>query len=350
MKTVYVLGAGFSAPLGIPVVSNFLERATDLFFREPARYAHFEQVFQQRAALALAQSYFETDLFNIEEILSLLEMRAALVGDNRDADQFRRFIGDVVQAYTPPLTELYGEIPAARMLSSDWEGYSRFVAMILGHVTRRFHVERQNQFRPEREACLPNEYAVISLNYDLVPEMVAQALCSRDQQLPGLEVANDPASEYSGFRRSLVKLHGCLQYGDIVPPTWNKHLNNDGIKRAWTKAHWLLSQANFIRVLGYSLPEGDNYFKYLLRSAIADNKHLKSFDVVCLDPDGSVQKRYEKFVRFPRRRFLSCRIEEYLNGCSQWMNYSVDQIGRPDNNLFAFTHGSVDPFDQLFRR
>jgi len=34
-KVVYLLGAGFSAPLGLPVMSNFLEKSKDIYFADP---------------------------------------------------------------------------------------------------------------------------------------------------------------------------------------------------------------------------------------------------------------------------------------------------------------------------
>lgn len=73
-KIVYLLGAGFSAPLGLPVMSNFLERSKDLFAAAPDDFAHFAEVFSQIGAMAQAKNYLDVDLFNIEQILSILDM------------------------------------------------------------------------------------------------------------------------------------------------------------------------------------------------------------------------------------------------------------------------------------
>ena len=35
-RVVYVLGAGFSAPLGIPIVRSFLEKSKDLYCADSA--------------------------------------------------------------------------------------------------------------------------------------------------------------------------------------------------------------------------------------------------------------------------------------------------------------------------
>ena len=44
-KVCYILGAGFSAPLGLPVMTNFLARAKDLYAQEPERFEYFQDVF-----------------------------------------------------------------------------------------------------------------------------------------------------------------------------------------------------------------------------------------------------------------------------------------------------------------
>lgn len=40
-KVVYILGAGFSAPLGLPVMSNFLVKSKDLYFSDTEKYKRF---------------------------------------------------------------------------------------------------------------------------------------------------------------------------------------------------------------------------------------------------------------------------------------------------------------------
>ncbi len=43
-KTLYMLGAGFSAPLGVPVISNFLSKSKDMLQNESGKYAHFASI------------------------------------------------------------------------------------------------------------------------------------------------------------------------------------------------------------------------------------------------------------------------------------------------------------------
>ena len=44
-KVVYLLGAGFSAPIGIPVMRNFLTKSRDLYYSDQSKFAHFQEIF-----------------------------------------------------------------------------------------------------------------------------------------------------------------------------------------------------------------------------------------------------------------------------------------------------------------
>lgn len=44
-RIVYLLGAGFSAPLGLPIMSDFYFKSQDMFMAEPDKYSHFKEVF-----------------------------------------------------------------------------------------------------------------------------------------------------------------------------------------------------------------------------------------------------------------------------------------------------------------
>ena len=85
----------------------------------------------------MCQGFFHTDMFNIEEILSLLEMESSLDEQTGDVERrrknFANFIIDVIKAYTPA-----GFIPAGGHWIREQFGdtllsrYSVFVASLLG--------------------------------------------------------------------------------------------------------------------------------------------------------------------------------------------------------------------------
>ena len=106
-KIVYILGAGFSHPLGLPVMSDFIDMAKDLYSKDAQKYSHFSDVFKNiHEKLAWIKTVYDTDLYNIEEVLSILEMRKSLDSSNdntkeKELEGYRQFIIDVIKDYTP---------------------------------------------------------------------------------------------------------------------------------------------------------------------------------------------------------------------------------------------------------
>ena len=48
---VYFLGAGFSAPLGLPVMNNFWSKAKDLYVEKNTEFKYFKEIFELRDQL-----------------------------------------------------------------------------------------------------------------------------------------------------------------------------------------------------------------------------------------------------------------------------------------------------------
>ncbi|HHN47271.1 MAG TPA: hypothetical protein ENN09_07500, partial [Planctomycetes bacterium] len=101
-KVVYFLGAGFSAPLGIPTMRDFLTRSKDLFATDPHEYESFKNIFDTIQKMSYVKNFYNTDLFNIEEILSILEMEDTVKDKNRSS-AFAEYIKSVIRYYTPPM-------------------------------------------------------------------------------------------------------------------------------------------------------------------------------------------------------------------------------------------------------
>lgn len=330
-KTTYLLGAGFSAPLGIPVVSNFLEKSKDLYFKDPEQYGYFEKVFATIKELSASTLYYQSDFFNIEDILSLLSMHSVVTGNGSGEKLFMRYVADVVEAFTPPHSIEAEPAPSrwsARPLAREpWLDYCGFVASLLNHAFIRHGEEDKPgtvSYEPiDAEGEGTDQYAVVTLNYDMVLEAAAKMLNEKHGTSRDFRRAADPSV---GFGGALAKLHGSVSSGVIVPPTWNKTLANSAIRAEWRLASRLLSEANHICVLGYSLPAADNYIKYLLRAAVVDSTHLKSIDVLCLDPEGLVEARYRAFVRFPHFRFRNFDVRGYLKLNVDRVSITSDEV------------------------
>jgi hypothetical protein len=318
-KVVYLLGAGFSAPLGLPVMSDFLIKSKDLYFSDPQRFRTFQEVFNTIAEMSVSKNYYDADLFNIEEILSILEMHE-LVGSGQLKSDFVQYIIDVIEHYTPPVRDRHESLPgnwhdflfSGGNLQSE---YRYFVGNLIG-----LRFERPPNSAGTFYQKLPRpstSYSVITLNYDMVIESYAQyvernhaKLYANDEEDLRFHLGPDPAKVRTR-QVSLAKLHGSVNTGVVVPPTWNKVLN-ESLLASWKLAFELLAEANHIRIIGYSLPTADAYVKYLLKAAVIHAPHLKSIDVLCLDNTGEVRERYERFVEFDRFRFCPGSVVDYL--------------------------------------
>ena len=114
----------------------------------------------------------------------------------------------------------------------------------------------------------------------------------------------------------LAKLHGSVDSGVIIPPTWAKGTHRK-IAPVWKKAFEVLENSNQIRFIGYSLPVGDAYIKYLLKAAVVRAQNLKKIDVICLDPYGDVRQRYEDFIKFNFLRFRNSATEDYVKDVAE---------------------------------
>lgn len=307
-KIVYVLGAGFSAPLGLPVMSNFLMRSKDLFAEDSEHFAHFGGVFQEIGRMAQAKSYLNIDLFNIEQILSILDMEE-YAGGAKHREAFIRFLADTVSAFTPS-----AQVPE-RLPGNWWDHlftdnhevrpYCTWLAGLFGVSIRA--TDATNVFAWAEAPDAGADFSIISLNYDMVLEKCLGLINS--QVSPRGDLCFRGTVEGEGL--ALAKLHGSVEGLTIVPPTWQKHAGQQ-VREAWELAVHLLTEANEIRILGFSFPETDGYMKYLLALGAMRAPHLKSIDTICLDPTGEVEQRYREFISFPDFRFLQQDLVGYF--------------------------------------
>lgn len=313
-KVVYLLGAGFSAPLGIPVMDNFFERSKDIFDENQEKYSNFEEVFSMREEFSIVRDYYKTDLLNIEEVLSILEMHDNL-SDSGKKSKFKSYIIDVVKHCTP-------NILATPQTSGDWLGsifggknpirdYGIFISCLLN--IKFIIYNGKTKYDSVIKKDIQSTYSVVTLNYDLIFENLCELINKHTD-------TNSINKNFLGFYdhdrdNSLLeyaKLHGSIDSGNIILPTWNKGVQNDEITSIWKLAYNVLSEANYIRIIGYSLPVHDSYVEYLLKSAAINSKKLKKIDVICLDENNEVRERYKEFIGSRHLRFKSSDVRDYL--------------------------------------
>jgi len=365
-NVVYFLGAGFSAPLGLPVMSNFLEMSKDQFAAtrgnsEGEKYEYFSQIYEDIKYIHTLKSFYKSDLTNIEEILSILEMGELFNSGKREL--FNQFIVDVIKYYTPSLDKVNKTISSIDEFYHDldlennglWLGYWLFVANLFNlkveeHISRGGGGKSRLPFLDFDDDYETN-YNVITLNYDMVLEKCCKALNNLFNRYNNINIHFGSLTDTTSPVR-LAKLHGSVQNKRIIAPTWNKFLNPESesdkaIINNWELAYQVLKEATQIRIIGYSLPLTDTYVRYLFKSAVIDTFNLKKVDVICVDPTGEVRKRYDDFVLHKNYRFVSYDFAKFLKKLSMIKSHihSIDGIKTVKFNTLESLHDDfmIDP-------
>ena len=329
VNVVYILGAGFSAPLGLPVMRDFWQKGKDMLRSDPVKFGYFREIFKLMSDTSKAQTYFEYPTQDIEEALSILEMRKFLGGEG-DFETFKHFITDVITYHTPLIPQgvepsgewdrtIFGKNSVDER--NQWFGY--FVASLFSlGVQLSEYSDQYNQTRGElafaREQNPELNYSVVTLNYDMVLENFCEFI---NKYLPsGFSKIgfskNDEATRAQAFP-SLAKIHGSVKDGAIIPPTYSKGLYQPDLPSSWKLAYALLLRANHIRIIGYSLPSTDAYIRYILKASISEADDLDRIDIICKDSGGKARERYREFIKFKNVRFAPKPVEDYLG-----MNYN----------------------------
>lgn len=75
----------------------------------------------------------------------------------------------------------------------------------------------------------------------------------------------------------------------LVPPSWDKSEYSEVMRPVWEKAVSALKAATRICIIGYSMPQSDAFFRFLLTLGLAENDRLSKLVVVdLLLPDGGL--------------------------------------------------------------
>jgi hypothetical protein len=111
----------------------------------------------------------------------------------------------------------------------------------------------------------------------------------------------------------------------LIPPSWDKSEYREIMQPIWAKAVEELRRASRICIVGYSMPEADSFFKYLMALALSENHNLYKFIVV--DKSAETLNRYEQLLDpvFRERRFVPHEAEfaTFLS-----MGNSLTELGR----------------------
>ncbi len=348
-NNVYILGAGFSADAGIPVMAAFLQHAYEAyespagalpFYVEP----HYEAVLRRRIELKRCRDAVKLDLDNIEQLFGLIDMEESLGHGHRDDISIKHVIAHLVtHAATQDISYRVHVETRALSLASGSAVLNRFCDPMVvarpGRATLRMKEYElavailAGMFEPDAAGV---DNTIVTFNYDVQVENAAARLdlwpdygISRTRYAgartnPGKSLAVRKlhgSSNWAYVRQRATRAHIYDSYDDfgannapiIVPPTWKKGQFSPLLGEVWAGALKALSKATRICVIGYSMPETDLHFQYLMASALAANPALYGLTVVDI---GTLSDRYAKLfvplVEYGRLKFVGGGLDGFL--------------------------------------
>lgn len=312
LNVTLFVGAGFSAPFGLPTMSNFFVHADDSERINDEDRALIRNI---KRDAQMANSFFESSITNLEDVLSFYEIKNRLdLDDSKNkSNAFKKIIRKI---YSSP----------SGSFENYWERY-RPLDSLLGSKLTEFN----------------NNLTIITTNYDLNIESACYILgrpCNPTIPLDRLTALSLKVGElYSTTGIPLLKLHGsvnwvegsggkimiddnlvksafssnqipipraCLNdfnpgdYPVIIPPSFLKPDLIDPMKIIWKEAAKALSESHYIAFIGYSFPQSDKEMKYFLATALTFNSNLRKIFIV--DPNS---ENIAKTLKMPDSRMGS---------------------------------------------
>lgn len=285
---VIILGAGASASDGAPLQGDLFRRYAEIIQREANNLEHAASEGEIRTffdlfwgadinAADLSKEHFPT----FEEALGLLELA------NTRGEFFKGFAG------------LQTEATRAQELRAH---LVNLIALVLDRCLRHDAHTHNSLVENLRTAAWLNKTVFLSFNYDLLIDNALSRILGAD---PDYAVAVRTPANPATAGTTLLKIHGSLNWlfcptcneldifpGEkivagiltdpgrmtcdscqeprvpiVIPPTFFKVMSNFCLQQIWKKAEEVLREADHLIFCGYSFPDADLHFKYLLKRA-----------------------------------------------------------------------------------
>jgi hypothetical protein len=310
-------------------MSNFLDRARDLYLMKKVEQhaGEFQTALRVVTHLQQVHSKAQLDHQNIEAVFSAVDLARTL----KKLPGFAP--GEIDGAYAALIWLIVRTIEESTIIQSKegkiWgtEEYRQ-----LGDVTKALRTKRGAKGPPLTSAIITFNYDValdltlesdkIAFDYGLTEAKSGalpllklhgslnwfRAADTTDQQVRVFHVAElrrmltTFASDDPGPRPIPISQHAMNSMGEqalsipfLVPPTWSKGEHYRGIDKVWARAAQELGEARYIFIMGYSLPETDQFFRLLFALGTQGDNVLSR--VRLYDPQSIVVgRRFKRFL------------------------------------------------------
>ncbi|MDX6765733.1 MAG: SIR2 family protein [Candidatus Methylacidiphilales bacterium] len=364
---VYICGAGFSVPGGIPTVKDFFNKMRDAYdwLVEKERFPEadaIKDVISFRIHSSAAGYWTKLDLENIEELFSLAAASSkpdllkkipiaisATISYSRIINTSNsRSIGSRTTASNLAAFPYFEKVPLIGMpdVELSISSYGHHVGKLLGVF---------------QDGTIKGENTFITFNYDtLIEEGLTDIKVPFTYSFANKTTNNEiKVHDYRADSKvKVLKLHGSMNWAkkiggkgrrftlyddydivrekgfipSIVPPTWQKDLSGP-LTSIWGKAVEAIGCATRLIIIGFSIPKTDTHFKYLISAGLRSNASLRSIHIV--DPDSSedYQNRLYEIIPndFEKRGILKFHKQHFQRFTTYDSGPNVFDVGRPWN-------------------
>ncbi|MFC3853050.1 hypothetical protein ACFOSD_09430 [Salinispirillum marinum] len=330
-EIVFILGAGASKDCGAPLMNDFLDTASRLLGTNqvPGKNDDFKRVFRAIASMQAVHSKSQLDLNNIESIFTALEIANALgklPGFNKA--EIPQVIASLKELIVVTLEQTI-DFPTRKNRILAPSSYSNFSELLL-YLSK-----------DANPAIVP---AIVSFNYDIALDVAMYRAglgpiygfgpsVQAHYQVPLLKLhgslnwavrkssgAVEPLTiqqyfskySYNGFEeqgtckmpvgsqlQEYYSKHTDVEVNPepvIVPPAWNKADYHQTLASIWSDTAKHLEEAEYIFIIGYSLPETDAFFRLLYGLGTVGETLLKKVVVYNPDQSGVTESRFKDML------------------------------------------------------
>jgi len=350
-EIIFVLGAGASRDCGAPLMNDFLDTASRLLSTNEVggKREHFERVFKAISSLQAVHSKAQLDLNNIESIFTALEIANVLRKlPGFEPDQIPVVINSLKELIVATLERTI-DFPTEDRCILPPSNYNKFAELVKYLHTDAYPIYKSS---------------IITFNYDIAMDLAML----RNGLGPLYGFASDVSAN---FPTLLLKLHGSLNWAVrsddgnvqpltlheyflkysyngfekrgsckipigsqlqeyyskhteikvnpepvIVPPAWNKADYHQLLSKIWETAAKELEEAEYIFIIGYSLPETDAFFRLLFGIGTVGDKPLKKVIVYNPDDTGTIEQRFKGMLgpgAMARFEYKSLRFDKCID-------------------------------------
>lgn len=341
MRIAFLLGAGASAQGGCPVMSDFF-RAADTLHNHGLLSdlsTEFDAIRDARERLFKVKSKTGIDIENLEQVFNAIEMAIFLEQDfaddqGSDAVELKSALISLIaavlqrtQASMPTEAPRHIKSTTGAALANESmkvrgpEGYDEFArltsqlresapAIEVGVITFNYDVGLEHALLAHG---VPFEYSFGEPNPGHVPIFKLHGSVNWFLEPDGeqVEVQHVDLAWLSTIvrrwpidaqRRDIkiidVKEIGCLQRTPlIIPPSESKAALREPLGGMWREASRFLSYADYVAIIGYSLPNTDEFFRQFFNVSMMSDRLVRRVFVANRErADSLVWSRYRELV------------------------------------------------------